>query len=137
MKPHSNPTLFLLFLFFFAACEAEKKDDPVEIIAGEESKVWISSKEINPGEAEKISPAEEAQEFRFSAGGTFQIKSGEGLHTGTWTYERGNRELQLIFDSNPGLMEVFYVTRLEEDQIDLRAPDAGTMQLQALQTVAE
>lgn len=132
MKSHFNPAFFLMFLLFFTACEGEKKRSPLEIIAGEDSKTWIGSKKINPGEAEKIKRAEEPQEFRFSADGTFQLKSGEGLQTGTWTYERGARELQLIFDSKPGLIEVLYVTRLEEDQLDLRAPDGGTLQLQAL-----
>lgn len=137
MSSHFNALFFLIFLFFLAACEGEKKDNPQEIIAGENSKSWISSKEINPGEEEKISRTAEAQEFRFSADGTFQMKSDQEFYTGTWTYERGNRELQLIFDSEPGLIEVFYVTRLAEDQLDLRAPDAGTLQLQALDAVPE
>lgn len=132
MKSYINPAFFFILLLFFAGCEGEKKDNPQEIIAGEDSKTWISSKEVNPGEEEKIKRTEEPQEFRFSADGTFQLRSGEVVHTGTWTYERGNRELQLIFDRKPGLIEIFYVTRLEEDQLDLRAPDGGTMQLQAL-----
>lgn len=123
-------SLILSSLFF--ACEGDKKTNPHELIAGEDSKTWIASKEINvDGEEDKISATEEKQELQFFNNGTFQMKNEAEFHTGKWTYEDGNRELQLVFDDKPGVAEVFYVTRLEKDQLNVRAPDGGTMKLVA------
>jgi hypothetical protein len=121
---------FLLLASLFFACEGEKENNPHELIAGADSKTWVASKEINiEGEEEKLSPAEGQQELQFFSNGTFQMKNKSEFHTGKWTYEGGNRELQLIFDDKPALAEVFYVNRLEKDQINVRAPDGGTMKL--------
>lgn len=120
----------LLLAGFIVSCEAEKEGNPHELIAGEHSKSWIASKEISVEEGEeKLSVAEERQELEFFTNGTFQMKKENRFHTGKWTYEGGNRELQLVFDEKPGLAEVFYVTRLEKDQLNVRAPDGGTMKL--------
>lgn len=125
-----NPIYFLFFAVFFLACEGEKETSPHELIAGETSKTWIASKEINvDGEEDKLSAAEERQELQFFNNGTFQMKNEAQFHTGKWTYEDGNRELQLVFDDKPGVAEVFYVSRLEKKQMDVRAPDGGTMKM--------
>lgn len=121
---------FLLLASLSFGCEAEKESNPHVLIAGEDSKTWVASKEINiEGEQEKLSPAEDQQELQFFSNGTFQMKNKSEFRTGKWTYEGGNRELQLVFDDKPALAEVFYVNRLEKDQINVRAPDGGTMKL--------
>lgn len=127
-----SPLYFLFLASFFLACEGEKKTNPHELIAGETSKTWVASKEINvDGDEDKLSQTDQKQELQFFNNGTFQMKNEEQFHTGKWTYEDGNRELQLVFNDKPGVAEVFYVTRLEKDQLDVRAPDGGTMKMVA------
>lgn len=136
MKPQ-RPVFKRLYLFFMAACllfacSSDKEEEPEKLLAGENSKTWTTDQEHTASNNDRsLTQANGDQQIQFSTDGSFQIREGNQTQRGTWTYSPTERMLELVFDDQPGITESFYVTRLEENALDVRAPDGATMQFTA------
>jgi outer membrane biogenesis lipoprotein LolB len=124
--------LFLTAFLLLSACGDSEHQDAEQILAGEESKTWrIDQETTATGDQRALTQSEDTQRVTFSADGTFQVRDATEVRTGTWTYRPTERMLELEFDDQPGIAETYYVSRLEEDALDVRAPDGATMQYTA------
>lgn len=121
--------LLLLPLFLLAAC-GNKNENPRQMVAGENSKTWVASRETNAqGDKQKLSNAEQDQKMIFYANGTFQIQEDAEFQSGRWNYNEGQKQLEVTFDDRQDVKEVFHVQELENDKMVLHASDGSTLRL--------
>lgn len=132
-----HPVFKRLYMFFIAAClllacSNEKEEEPEKLLAGENSKIWTTDQQHTASDNDRsLTQANVDQQIQFNTDGSFQIREGSQTQEGTWTYRPTERMLELVFDDQPGISESFYVTRLEKNTLDVRAPDGATMQFTA------
>ncbi|AHM60452.1 hypothetical protein D770_10975 [Flammeovirgaceae bacterium 311] len=121
--------LLLLPLFLLAAC-GNQNENPRQMVAGENSKTWVASRETNAqGDKQKLSNAEQGQKMIFYANGTFQIQEDAEFQTGRWNYNESQKQLEVTFDDRQDVKEVFHVQELENDNMVLHASDGSTLRL--------
>lgn len=126
--------ILLTALCLLLACTNGQKENPERLLAGENSKTWSTDqKHTASGDERSLTQADGDQQIQFNRDGTFQISDGRETQRGSWTYRPTERMLELSFDEQPGIIESYYVTRLEENSLDVRAPDGATMQFTAEQ----
>lgn len=129
---HYYAIMLLLPLLLVAACNNSKDENPRQLIAGENSKTWQASRETNAqGDKEKLSSQEKDQSMQFYSNGTFQIQAQDQFQSGRWNYNATQQELELTFEDNQDVKEVFHVQELSNDKMTLHAADGSTMQLKA------
>lgn len=121
--------IFAASLCLLFACSNGQEENPEKLLAGETSKTWVTDqKHTASGNERSLTQAEGDQKIEFNNEGSFRITDGSESQEGTWTYRPTERMLELSFDDQPGIVESFYVTRLTENNLDVRAPDGATMQ---------
>ncbi|HEX8547904.1 MAG TPA: DUF4923 family protein [Cytophagaceae bacterium] len=126
MKTVQRIFIFLTLITFFAQCKNEK-ENAMTMIAGEGSKRWKATKEVNAaGEKEKLSKEEKNEIMQFYTNGTFTINAAAESSQGTWTYDDNAKNLSLKFGS-ANFTENFTVLELEKDEMKLKAGDGSTM----------
>lgn len=129
-----DPVLRRLYIFAAAlcllfACSNGQEENPEKLLAGETSKTWITDqKHIASGNEQSLTQARGDQKIEFNNDGSFRITDGSDSQSGNWSYRPTERMLELSFDNQPNIVESFYVTRLTENSLDVRAPDGATMQ---------
>lgn len=133
LQPVFKRTYILVTAFcLLLACTNGQEEDPEKLLAGENSKTWkTDQKHTASGNERSLTQADGDQQIQFNADGTFQISDGSETQRGSWTYRPTERMLELSFENQPGIIESFYVTRLEENSLDVRDPDGATMQFTA------
>ena len=130
MRALQRMFIFLVLITFFFQCKNEK-EDAMKMIAGEGSKRWKATKEINAaGEKEKLSKEEKNEVMQFYTNGTFTINAAAESSQGTWTYDDNAKNLSLKFGS-ANFTENFTVLDLKRDEMKLKAGDGSTMLMEA------
>lgn len=126
MKALQRVFIFLALVTFFFQCK-NAKEDAMTMIAGEGSKKWKATKEMNAaGEKEKLSREEKNEIMQFYTNGTFTINAATESSQGTWTYDDNAKNLSLKFGS-ANFTENFTVLDLQKDEMKLKAGDGSTM----------
>ncbi|TPE44908.1 hypothetical protein [Pontibacter mangrovi] len=123
--------LGLLLAITITSCGGNKEEVGSEsMISGTSSKTWVADKEKNAtGDKEKMTDAEEAQTMQFYADGRFALSSGGSLQTGTWSFDQTAKRLTLQFEG-ADMTENFDVMKLDDDELDLKASDGSTMEME-------
>lgn len=124
--------LLTAFCLLAACADGREEEEPEQLLAGENSKTWrTDQKHTASGNERSLTQADGNQQIQFNADGTFQIRDGSETQSGTWNYRPTERMLELDFEEQPGITESYYVTRLNENSLDVRDPDGATMQFTA------
>lgn len=122
--------LALLLAVVLASCGGEDKVGAENMISGPSSKTWVADEQLDAA-GEEVEQAEAANgSMQFYADGRFALGEGGQLRTGTWSFDQSARRLTLQFE-NDNVSENFEVTKLTEDEMNLKAPDGAEMKLKA------
>ncbi|MGV3538995.1 MAG: lipocalin-like domain-containing protein [Rufibacter sp.] len=124
--------LFVLFLSLAVmSCGKKEEGGNAQMISGSTSKIWKADKETNAaGDKEKLSSAEKEEQIQFFANGNFTQTSSTQSANGTWAYDAATKTLSLTYANN-NVSQNFNVTKIDEDELTLQAPDGSTLALEA------
>lgn len=122
--------LFIMLVMVSCGGSGEKVGSE-SMISGASNKTWKANKEFDAsGEKDKLTREEESETIQFYADGRFALGGGEALQTGTWSFDKSANRLSLNFE-NQEIAENFEVTKLTEDEMNLKAADGSEMRLKA------
>lgn len=121
----------MLALMFVFACSKKKEAGGASLLYGENSKRWHAEKEKDAG-GDKVKQTDEDKSavMQFFANGNYSMTSNTQNSAGTYTYDQAGRSITLTPTGSETSM-AFEVTKLDDDELDLKAPDGSTMQLEA------
>lgn len=123
--------LALLIVVVMASCGSEDKVGSESMISGADSKTWKADQELDAsGKKEKLTREEVDETMQFYADGRFALGGGGTLQTGTWSFDQSAKRLSLNFE-NQETAETFDVTKLTDDEMNLKASDGSEMRLKA------
>lgn len=123
---------FYMFAFVFAvSCGKKNEAGSTSNLYGTDSKRWTTDKERSAS-GDKVSQTEEDKNtvLQFFSNGNFSMNSNLQTMSGTYRYDQSGRTLMLTPNGSTTSMS-FEVTRLDDSNLDLKAPDGSTMQLEA------
>lgn len=126
----------IMFAFFMmlvmASCGGgEDKVGSESMISGASSKTWTADKELtSTGEKDQLTQEEQDETMQFYSDGRFALGGGGTLQTGTWSFDQAAKRLTLNFE-NQEMAENFEVTKLTDDEMNLRTPDGAEMRMKA------
>ncbi|KAA9346057.1 hypothetical protein [Adhaeribacter soli] len=97
---------------------------------GTGSRKWVTHKEKNASGG-KVSQTEEDKStvLQFFSNGNFSMNSNLQTMSGTYRYDQNAKSLMLTPNGSTTSMS-FEVTKLDDDELDLKAPDGSTMELE-------
>lgn len=128
---HLYFAIAVLALVFVFACNKKPEAGSTSMLYGENSKRWHTDKERDAsGDKVKQSKEDESTVLQFFANGNFSMNSNTQTMSGTYTYDQATRNITLTPANNPNSF-TFEVTKLDENELDLKAPDGSTMELEA------
>lgn len=135
MKDLKVKHLFLAFylfaLIFSVGCNKKNEAGGTANLYGTDSKKWTTDKERNAG-GDKVKQTTEDKNtiLQFFSNGNFSMNSNLQTMSGTYRYDQAAKSLMLTPNGSQTSMS-FEVTRLDDDNLDLKAPDGSTMELEA------
>ena len=123
--------IVLLMMLIQMGCNRESEKSGEQLIAGENSKTWRATREVDAaGNSERTSREERKDVMQFYQDGRFTINTANEAGNGTWEYNASNQTLSLQF-ADQNVTENFQVLKLEEDEMRLRAGNNREMTLKA------
>jgi hypothetical protein len=134
MKEMKVKHLFLAFymfaLVFALSCGNKNEAGSTSNLYGTGSRKWVTDKEKNASGG-KVSQTEEDKStvLQFFSNGNFSMNSNLQTMSGTYRYDQNAKSLMLTPNGSTTSMS-FEVTKLDEDELDLKAPDGSTMELE-------
>jgi hypothetical protein len=125
--------IILLSVVLFAACESKQENVQGEnvqtMIAGTNSKTWMTVREINDqGKNEKLNKEGKSELIQFYPDGHFIMKSGNTSNEGKWAYDKTRRDLSLTL-GGANFTEYFTVLELEKNKMKIKGRDGNTLVL--------
>jgi hypothetical protein len=121
----------MLALMFVFGCSKKKEAGGASLLYGENSKRWHADKEKDAtGDKVKQTDEDESAVMQFFANGNYSMTSNTQNSAGTYTYDQAGRSIILTPSGSPTSMS-FEVTKLDENELDLKAPDGSIMELEA------
>jgi hypothetical protein len=132
IKTMSQTVFGLLVMLIMVSCGNSKEEVGSEsMISGATNKTWKADKELDAsGEKDKLTREENDQAMQFYSDGRFALGGGGTLQTGTWSFDKSANRLTLNFE-NQEMAENFEVTKLTDDEMNLKAADGSEMRLKA------
>ncbi len=121
----------LLALIFTLGCNKKNEAGSTSNLYGSDSKRWTTDKERNAGGDKVTQTAEDKNTvLQFFSNGNFSMNSNLQTMSGTYRYDQSGKSLMLTPNGSQTSMS-FEVTKLDDDELDLKAPDGSTMELEA------
>ncbi|MFC5270308.1 hypothetical protein [Adhaeribacter terreus] len=128
---HSFLALYLFALIFAYGCGNKNKAGATANLYGADSKSWTTDKERDAtGDKVKQTAEDEKTVLTFFANGNFSMNSNLQTMNGTYRYDQSGKTLMLTPNGSNTSMS-FEVTKLDDDELDLKAPDGSKMELDA------
>lgn len=128
---HLFYVLSLLALIFVYSCNKKNEAGGASMLYGENSKRWKTDKEKDAANDKvKQSKVDESTVLQFYANGNFSMNSSTQTMSGTYVYDQASRSITLTPSNSPTAFS-FEVTKLDDDELDLKAPDGSVMQLES------
>lgn len=124
---------FIRFFSFFILCavlfllSCNSEENPRLLMAGESSKTWVFVPEDAEQEEGAALSERPEDKWVFYANGTFQELNDVSVQDGSWNYNAGQNELEVVFEDRTA---VFHVQELEENELVLHAADGTGLRLQ-------
>ncbi|GAA4433977.1 hypothetical protein GCM10023188_24370 [Pontibacter saemangeumensis] len=123
--------LAMLLAVVLVSCGGEDKVGTENMISGPSSKTWVADEEMNAAgdEVEQVDKDQQGG-MQFYSDGRFALGESGQLRTGTWSFDQAAKRLTLQFE-NENTTENFEVTKLTDDEMNLKVPDGSEMKLKA------
>lgn len=130
-KNKLNTLLAMLFAVVLVSCGGGDEVGSENMISGTNSKTWVADEEMNSAgqEVEQVDTDEQGG-MQFYADGRFALGESGMLRTGTWSFDQAAKRLTLQFEEQNETVN-YEVTKLTEDEMNLRVPDGSEMKLKA------
>ena len=124
-------SLLLLLSLFATACGSDKgKVEGVNMLYGTDSKVWKTHKETDTaGDKVKQTDAQEDQELRIFANGTYVMTGATGAVNGKYTFDQAGKSITMTPDGST-TSNSFAVETLTDDKLTLKAASGATLMLE-------
>lgn len=125
-------SLLLLLTLFATACGSDKgKVEGVNMLYGTDSKVWKTAKETDAtGDKVKQTDAQENEELRIFANGTYNMTGANGAVSGKYTFDQAGKSITMTPDGS-ATSNTFAVETLTDDKLTLRSADGAALMLEA------
>ncbi|RIJ36678.1 hypothetical protein [Pontibacter oryzae] len=124
------PLFAVLLTIFFTSCGGEEEVGSENMISGADNKTWVVDEEKDAsGQEQDLTDTEEAQNMQFYADGRFAMGGNGMLQTGTWSFDQTAKRITLQFEDED-VTQTFEVLKLDDDEMDLKAPDGTTLELE-------
>jgi len=122
---------YLFALIFAVGCNKKNEAGVTDNLYVKDSKRWTTEKEKNAG-GDKVKQTEEDKNtvLQFFSNGNFSMNSNLQTMSGTYRYDQAARSLMLTPNGSQTSMS-FEVTKLDENDLNLKAPDGSIMELEA------
>ena len=119
----------MLFAVVLVSCGGEDTVGTENMISGPSSKTWVADEEMNSAgkEVEQVDKDQQGG-MQFYADGRFALGESGQLRTGTWSFDQAAKRLTLQF-AEENQTQNFEVTKLTEDEMNLKVPDGSEMKL--------
>ncbi|WP_162051545.1 hypothetical protein [Pontibacter pamirensis] len=126
-----NTLLAMLFAVMLVSCGGGDEVGSENMISGTNSKTWVADEEMDSAgqEVEQVDTDEQGG-MQFYADGRFALGESGMLRTGTWSFDQAANRLTLQFEEQNETVN-YEVTKLTEDEMNLRVPDGSEMKLKA------
>ena len=130
-KSKLNTLLTILFAVVLMSCGGDDEIGSENMISGVNSKTWVADEEMDSA-GEQVEQVDTDQQggMQFYADGRFALGESGMLRTGTWSFDQSANRLTLQFEDQEETQN-FIVTKLTEDEMDLKVPDGSEMKLKA------
>ena len=128
---HAFLAFYLFALLFAVGCGNKNEAGGTANLYGSDSKRWTTNKERDAS-GDKVTQTEEDKNtvLQFFSNGNFSMNSNLQTMSGTYRYDQAGRTLMLTPNGSQTSMS-FEVTKLDDNELDLKAPDGSTMELEA------
>ncbi len=125
-------SLLLLLTLFATACGSDKgKVEGVNMLYGTDSKVWKTAKETDStGDKVKQTDAQENEELRIFANGTYNMTGANGAVSGKYTFDQAGKSITMTPDGS-ATSNTFAVETLTDDKLTLKSADGAALMLEA------
>ncbi|WP_035557285.1 hypothetical protein [Hymenobacter sp. IS2118] len=125
-------SLLLLMSLFVTACGSDKgKVEGVNMLYGTDSKVWKTAKETDAtGDKMTQTDAQENEELRIFANGTYNMTGASGAVTGKYTFDQAGKSITMTPDGS-ATSNTFAVETLTDDKLTLKSADGAALMLEA------
>ena len=125
-------SLLLLLSMFATACGNDKgKVEGVNMLYGTDSKVWKTHKETDTaGDKVKQTDAQEQQELRIFANGTYSMTGATAAVNGKYTFDQAGKTITMTPDGAT-TSNTFGVETLTDDKLTLKSADGAALMLEA------
>ncbi|WP_460925740.1 lipocalin family protein [Pontibacter brevis] len=126
-----NMLLAMLFAVVLVSCGGNNEVGSENMISGTNNKTWVADEEMNSS-GQEVEPVDKDQQggMQFYADGRFALGESGVLRTGTWSFDQSAKRLTLQFEDQ-NVTQNFEVTKLTEDEMNLKVPDGSEMKLKA------
>ena len=125
-------SLLMLLSLFVAACGNDKgKVEGVNMLYGTDSKVWKTAKETDTaGDKVKQTTAQQSEELRIFANGTYNMTGTSGAVNGKYTFDRAGKTITMTPDGAT-TSNTFAVETLTDKKLTLKSADGAALMLEA------
>ena len=124
-------SLLVLVSLFAASCSNDKgKVEGVNMLYGTDSKVWKTAKQTDAtGDKVKQTNAQEGEQLRIFANGTYNMTGATGAVNGKYTFDQAGKSLTMTPDGAT-TSNTFAVETLTDDKLTLKAADGSALMLE-------
>ena len=124
-------SLLVLVSLFAASCSNDKgKVEGVNMLYGTDSKVWKTAKQTDAtGDKVKQTDAQEGEQLRIFANGTYNMTGATGAVNGKYTFDQAGKSLTMTPDGAT-TSNTFAVETLTDDKLTLKAADGSALMLE-------
>ena len=124
-------SLLVLVSLFAASCSNDKgKVEGVNMLYGTDSKVWKTAKQTDAtGDKVKQTDAQEGEQLRIFANGTYNMTGATGAVNGKYTFDQAGKSLTMTPDGAT-TSNTFAVETLTDDKLTLIAADGSALMLE-------
>lgn len=126
-----NTLLAMLFAVVLVSCGGDDEVGSENMISGTNNKTWVADEEMDAS-GQEVEPVDTDEQggMQFYADGRFALGERGVLRTGTWSFDPSANRLTLQFEDQD-VTQTFIVTKLTEDEMNLKVPDGSEMKLKA------
>jgi len=125
-------SLLVLVSLFAASCSNDKgKVEGVNMLYGTDSKVWKTAKQTDAtGDKVKQTNAQENEELRIFANGTYNMTGTNGAVNGKYAFDQAGKTITMTPDGAT-TSNTFAVETLTDNKLTLKAADGSALMLEA------
>ena len=125
-------SLLVLVSLFAASCSNDKgKVEGVNMLYGTDSKVWKTAKQTDAtGDKVKQTNAQENEQLRIFANGTYNMTNATGAVNGKYTFDQAGKTITMTPDGAT-TSNTFAVETLTDDKLTLKSSDGAALMLEA------